>query len=153
MKIWVDADSCPVVIKEILFKAAKRTGISLTLMANHPLHIPLAAMIHFMQVPSGFDVADHAIVKRVCTGDLVISSDIPLAADVIAKGAVVLSPHGELYTTEEIQARLSMRNFMETLRESGLKTGGKAPFSQQDSRRFANQLDKILSKSRLKRLD
>ena len=144
MKIWVDADACPVVIKEILFKAARRTAVPLTLLANHAMNVPADKLIQFIQVKPGFDVADNEIVKRVISGDLVISSDIPLAAEVIEKGCTVLSPRGELYTASTIRARLSMRNFMETLRSSGVETGGPAALSQADRQAFANHLDKIL---------
>ena len=119
MVIWVDADACPVVIKEILFKAAERTRIQLTLVANHPLRIPPSACIQFVQVASGFDVADNEIVKRLCPGDLVITSDIPLAAAVIEKGGKALNPRGEMYTAENIQSILSVRDFMDSLRATG----------------------------------
>ncbi|MCH9637890.1 MAG: YaiI/YqxD family protein, partial [Betaproteobacteria bacterium] len=124
MKIWVDADACPVVIKEILFRAAERTSLQLTLVANHQMHVPPSPFIRMLQVESGFDVADNEIVKRLCVGDLVITSDIPLAAEVIKNGGLVLSPRGELYTVDNIDARLSMRDFMDTLRSSGIDTGG-----------------------------
>lgn len=145
MKIWVDADACPTVIKDILFKAAERTGVMMTLVANHPLHIPSSRHIRFMQVSQGFDVADNEIVDRIEAGDLVITGDIPLAADVIAKNAHALNPRGELYTTANIRARLNMRDFMDTLRASGVDTGGQAALSQRDRQAFANQLDKLLT--------
>ena len=145
MKIWIDADACPVVIKEILFRAAERTKWQLILIANHPLYIPPSPFIRMQQVESGFDVADNEIVKRVESGDLVITSDIPLAAEVIRKEGLVLSPRGELYTKENIGARLSMRDFMENLRNSGVDTGGQASMSQNDRKVFANQLDKLLA--------
>lgn len=144
MHIWVDADACPVVIREILFRAAQRTGLSMTLIANHPLKIPPSPLIQFMQVSHGFDVADNEIVDRVTAGDLVISADIPLAADIIAKGAWCLSPRGELFDKSNIAARLSMRDFMDTLRSSGVDTGGHKSFSHKDRLNFANQLDKLL---------
>jgi len=147
MKIWVDADACPVVIKEILFKAADRTGVSLTLVANQPVHIPPSPNIHMMQVASGFDVADNEIVKRSEAGDLVITSDIPLASEVIEKGAHALNPRGEMYTTENIKARRGMRDFMDTMRGSGMHTGGPSPFSQGERNAFANQLDRFLTKN------
>jgi hypothetical protein len=145
MNIWVDADACPVVIKDILFRAAERTGIHLTLVANQPVQIPRSTLIQFVLVSAGFDVADNEIVKRVSVGDLVITSDIPLAAEAIAGGALALSPRGELYTTDNIRARLSMRDFMETLRSSGVNTGGPPPLSQSDRMAFANQLDRLLT--------
>ncbi len=144
MKIWVDADACPVVIKEILFKAAERTGIQLTLVANQPVRVPPSRFISFVQVSSGFDVADNEIVKRLDAGDLVITGDIPLAADVIEKGGQALSPRGEMYTTENIKSRLNMRDFMDTLRAGGIETGGPSPLNQKHRNAFAGNLDKIL---------
>jgi uncharacterized protein YaiI (UPF0178 family) len=144
MKIWVDADACPVVIKEILFRAAKRTAVAVTLVANQPLHIPPSRYISFIQVPPGFDVADNEIVRRLSEGDLVITADIPLAAEVIEKGGHALTPRGEMYTTDNIRARLNMRDFMESLRASGVDTGGPAALNQADRQAFANQLDKLL---------
>ena len=146
MKIWVDADACPVVIKEILFRAAERTGVQLTLVANQPVPVPRSRLIQSIQVAPGFDVADNEIVKRLDAGDLVITGDIPLAAEVIEKGGHALNPRGELYTTDNIKARLTMRDFMETLRSSGVDTGGPPPLSQSDRQVFANQLDKLLRK-------
>jgi len=145
MKIWVDADACPVVIKEILFKAAKRTGLPMTLVANQPIHIPPSNNITMLRVGSGFDVADDEIVRQMSAGDLVITSDIPLAADVIEKGGLALSPRGELYTTDNIRARLSMRDFMDTLRSSGINTGGPPALNQNDRKAFAGHLDRILA--------
>lgn len=145
MKIWVDADACPVVIKEILFRAAERVGMQVTLVANQPVRVPPSRYIQFIQVPSGFDVADNEIVKRLDVGDLVITSDIPLAAEVIEKGGRALSPRGELYTTDNIKARLNMRDFMESLRSSGVDTGGPPPLNQSDRKSFANHLDKLLT--------
>ncbi len=147
MKVWVDADACPKVIKEILFKAAQRTHIHTTLVANHAMSIPPSEYIQFIHVPSGFDVADDEIVKHIESGDLLISSDIPLADEAIDKGAVVLSPRGELLTKENIGARLNMRDFLDTLRSSGIDTGGQAAMSASDRQHFANQLDKILTKA------
>ena len=147
MKIWVDADACPVVIKEILFRAADRTGVQLTLVANQPLNTPSSANINTLQVPRGFDVADDEIVKRLQTGDLVITSDIPLAAEVIEKGGHALSPRGEMHSTENIGARLNMRDFLDTMRASGVEMGGgPAVFSQRDKQTFANELDRFLTK-------
>ncbi|MGX5172596.1 YaiI/YqxD family protein [Aliikangiella sp. IMCC44653] len=145
MKIWVDADACPVVIKEILFRAAERTGIELTLVANQAINTPAARNIKSMQVVAGFDVADDEIVKRAQAGDLVITSDIPLAAEVIEKGALALSPRGELHTKDNIKARLTMRDFMDTMRASGVQSGGPAPLNQTDRKNFANHLDRILA--------
>ena len=145
MKIWVDADACPVVIKEILFKAAQRTGIHLTLVANHSIRIPASRNIKFLQVTQGFDVADNEIVKRVNKNDLVITGDIPLAAEVIEKGANALNPRGELYSKDNIKAILTMRDFMDTMRSSGIATGGPSALSQADRQSFANHLDKFLS--------
>ena len=146
MKIWVDADACPVVIKEILFKAANRTDVQVTLVANKPMRIPSSGRIKFIQVSSGFDVADNEIVKRMGLGDLVITADIPLAAEVVAKGGLALNPRGELYTTENIRDRLNTRDFLDTLRASGIETGGPPPLSKRDRQSFANHLDKLLSK-------
>ena len=144
MKIWVDADACPVVIKDILFKAAERTGVQVTLVANQPVHIPPSRFIAMLQVASGFDVADNEIVKRLGVGDLVITSDIPLAAEVIEKGGHALNPRGELYSADNIRARLNMRDFMDTMRASGIHTGGPPALSQSDRQSFANHLDKLL---------
>jgi len=147
VKIWVDADACPVVVKEILFRAADRTGVELTLVANQPLATPSSANINSLQVPKGFDVADDEIVKRLDAGDLVITSDIPLAAEVIEKGGHALSPRGELHTTENIRARLNMRDFLDTMRSSGVEMGGgPAAFSQRDKQAFANNLDRLLTR-------
>lgn len=147
MKIWVDADACPVVIKEILFRAAQRTGVELTLVANHALKVPPDANIRSLQVSAGFDVADHEIVRRVETDDLVITSDIPLASEVLEEGALALTPRGERFTAENIKARLNIRDFMETLRASGVQSGGPAALSQADRQQFANQLDRILARA------
>ena len=147
MKIWVDADACPVVARDILFRAAERTGVRLTLVANQPMNAPRSEHIKTLQVPRGFDVADDEIVKRLDAGDLVITSDIPLAAEVIEKGGHALSPRGEMHTTENIGARLNMRDFLDTMRSSGVEMGGgPAAFSQKDNQAFANQLDRILAK-------
>ncbi len=146
MKLWVDADACPVVIKEILFRAAERTCSLLTLVANQPIRVPSSQYIKTVQVPAGFDVADNEIVKRLKAGDLVITADIPLAAEVIEKGGHALNPRGELYTTENIKARLNMRDFMDTLRSSGVNTGGPPAISLSDRQEFANNLDRFLAK-------
>jgi len=145
MKIWVDADACPVVIKEILFRAAERTKTVTTLLANHYLKVPPSTVISFVQVSAGFDVADNEIVKRAEPNDLVITADIPLAAEVVEKGCLALNPRGELYTESNIRQRLNMRDFMDTLRSSGIETGGAPPISQADRQAFANNLDKLLA--------
>jgi len=145
MKIWVDADACPIVIKEILFKAAKRTGVLLTLVANQYINVPKANNINMLRVSSGFDVADNEIVKRVETGDLVITSDIPLAAEVIEKGGLALSSRGEMYAANSIKSKLNMRDFMDTMRSSGVHTGGPPPLNQSDRQAFANHLDRLLT--------
>jgi len=145
MKIWVDADACPVVVREILYRAADRTGTKVTLVANQPLNRPSSSNIDTLQVPRGFDVADDEIVKRLDAGDLVITSDIPLASEVIDKGGHALSPRGEMHTTENIRARLNMRDFLDTMRASGVDTGGgPAAYSQRDKQTFANVLDRFL---------
>ncbi|MEW6991894.1 YaiI/YqxD family protein [Colwelliaceae bacterium 6441] len=148
MKIWVDADACPVVIKDIIFRAAERTKTQTTLLANHYLKTPPSSVISFVQVSSGFDVADDEIVKRAQTGDLVITADIPLAAEVIEKGCIALNPRGELYTKSNIKERLNIRDFMDTMRSSGIQTGGAPPISQSDRQAFANNLDKWLAKQK-----
>ena len=144
MKIWVDADACPVVIKDILFKAAERTKVKLTLVANQYIRTPASQFITSLQVTSGFDVADDEIVKRCERGDLVITSDITLADEVIEKGGFALSPRGELYSAENIKARLNIRDFMDTMRASGINSGGPPPLSQSDRQAFANHLDTLL---------
>ncbi len=146
MKIWVDADACPVVIREILFRAADRVGVPMTLVANQPVRVPPSRHINTLQVPAGFDVADNEIVRRVAAGDLVITSDIPLAAEAIEKGALALSPRGELHTAENIRARLNMRDFMDSMRASGVDTGGPPPLGQSDRKSFADRLDTLLAK-------
>ena len=145
MEIWVDADACPKVIRDILFRAATRTGVTLTLVANQSMQTPPARHIRTLRVAPGFDVADNEIVRRVAAGDLVITADIPLAAEVIAKGAQALNPRGELYTRENIGARLNMRDFMDNLRGSGIHTGGPPPLNQTDRQAFANNLDRLLA--------
>jgi hypothetical protein len=147
MKIWVDADACPVVVRDILFKAAERTGVALTLVANQMLRVPPLPNITAVQVSAGFDVADNEIVRRCEEGDLVITSDIPLAAEVVEKGAVALNPRGERYTADNIRSRLNMRDFMETLRSSGIQSGGQSAYGQREKQAFANQLDRILARA------
>lgn len=146
MQIWVDADACPGAIKEILFRAADRTGIRVTLVANQFMRVPASSYIRFLQVPAGFDVADQRIVELLEPHDLVITADIPLAAAAIAKHAHALNPRGELYTQENIRERLSMRNFMDELRGSGVVTGGPPALNQRDRQAFANSLDAFIAR-------
>lgn len=146
MAIWVDADACPRPIKEILFRAAMRTQVEVILVANQMLTVPKSLWIRSLQVPKGFDVADIEIVQRVVAGDLVVTADIPLASEVIAKGARVITPRGEIYDVGSIAAALTMRNFMDTLRSSGVDTGGPAAFSASEQREFARKLDQYLAK-------
>lgn len=150
MHIWVDADACPGVIKEILYRVAERTRLPVTLVANQWLKTPPYPSLRALQVPKGFDVADNHIVDQAQPGDLVITADIPLAAAAIAKGALALNPRGELYSKENIRQTLDLRNFMDTLRSSGVETGGPPAFSQADRQAFANQLDRLLASRRLK---
>ncbi|MDG1469404.1 MAG: YaiI/YqxD family protein [Glaciecola sp.] len=147
MHIYVDADACPNLIKEILFRAAQRTKTHLTLVANQSIKKPASAFIHMLQVPQGFDVADDEIVLRVTPDDLVITADIPLAAEVIEKSAIALNPRGELYTTHNIRSILNMRDFMDTMRSSGVQTGGPPPITPTQRQQFANALDRILAKA------
>jgi uncharacterized protein YaiI (UPF0178 family) len=144
-RIWVDADACPKVIKDILFRAADRVGVAVTLVANQFIQVPKSRNIRSVQVPAGFDVADNHIVQQAEADDLVITADIPLAAEVVAKGCLALNPRGDLYTEENIRQRLNMRDFMDTLRSSGVNTGGPASLSQADRQSFANQLDRLLA--------
>lgn len=145
MKIWVDADGCPVVIKEILYKAAERRKVELTLVANRFLQVPRSSYITSLRVPQGFDVADNEIVKRLKPGDLVVTADIPLAAEVIAKGGDALNPRGEMYSRDTIGARLHMRDFMDSLRAGGVETGGPPVLNQADRQSFANSLDRFFA--------
>ena len=146
MTIWVDADACPRPIKEILFRAAERTGVMLTLVANHAMAVPKRPNVRLVQVRGGFDVADNEIMGRVEQGDLVVTADIPLAADVIARGGDALNPRGEMYSADTIRSILNMRDFMDTMRSSGVVTGGPPALSQADRQAFANQLDSWLAK-------
>lgn len=146
MKIWVDADSCPNAIKEILFRAAERTGVRVTLVANHDIRVPRSQHVRFLRVAGGFDVADDEIAGRIDAGDLVITGDIPLAAEIIERGGLALSPRGERFTRDNISARLTMRDLMESLRASGVESGGQAPLNQGDRKAFADQLDRILAR-------
>ena len=150
MKIWVDADACPNVVKEILFRAANRVEVAVTLVANQFIRVPPSPHIKSIQVESGFDVADNYIVQQAEPGDLIITADIPLADEVITKGAHALNPRGEMYTKDTIKQRLQMRDFMETMRSSGVQTGGPAPLSQADRQNFANKLDAFLAKNHRK---
>jgi uncharacterized protein YaiI (UPF0178 family) len=146
MTIWVDADACPKVVREILFRAAERSQVPLTLIANQPIPTPPSRIIRAIQVAGGFDVADEEIARRVEPGDLVITSDIPLAAAVVEKGGTALSPRGESFTAANVRARLNMRDFLDTMRASGINTGGPPALSQTDRREFANALDRYLAK-------
>jgi hypothetical protein len=145
MNIWVDADACPAVVKDILYRAAERTRVPLTLVANKPLRTPPSPFIRTLQVSRGFDVADNEIARRVEPGDLVVTADIPLAAQVIERGGHALDPRGELFSPETIRERLTMRDFMDELRASGVQTGGPPPLAHGDRQRFANQLDRLLA--------
>ncbi len=145
-KIWVDADACPNVIKDILFRAAERTGVAVTLVANQPLRVPRIPSVKTLLVSSGFDVADNEIVKQAAAGDLVVTADIPLAAEVIAKGAQALNPRGELYSPDTIRAVLTLRDFMDTMRSSGNVGGGPPPLTQADRNAFAGHLDTWLAR-------
>lgn len=144
MAIWVDADACPKVIKEILYRAADREKIEITFVANQRLVVPASPFLRTLQVPAGFDVADNEIVRRVQPDELVITADIPLAAEVLEKGGVALNPRGERYSNATIRERLTMRDFMDTMRASGVQTGGPATMNQRDRQQFANELDKWL---------
>ena len=145
MKIWVDADACPKAVKEILYRVAERTKISVTLVANSPLHLPHSSFIHLIQVGSGADIADDEIADKCEVGDLVITADIPLAARVVEKGAQALDPRGTIYDKNNIGQVLSMRNFMDELRGSGVETGGPSGFGQKEKFNFANALDKFIA--------
>jgi uncharacterized protein YaiI (UPF0178 family) len=147
VNIWVDADACPAVIKDILYRAAERVRIPLTLVANHALRTPPSPYVRTLQVPRGFDVADEEIARRVASGDIVVTADIPLAAQVIERGAHALDPRGELFSSDTIRERLAMRNFMDELRASGVQTDGPAPLAHADRQRFANQLDRLLARA------
>lgn len=148
MKIWVDADACPVALKNIICKAADRTQTETYFLANHPITVPPSKNIRFIQVSTGFDVADNEIVKRVTNGDLVITQDIPLADEVITKGAAVINTRGELLDKHNIKSRLNIRDFLDTMRSSGVQTGGPSKLSASEIQQFANNLDKTLQKNR-----
>ncbi len=147
MNIWVDADACPAAVKEILFRAAERVRIRLTLVANRPMRIPPSPFIHAIQVPNGFDEADRKIAELASKGDLVVTADIPLAAQVVEKGGIALNPRGDRYTRDNIGESLSLRNFMDEMRGSGVQTGGPSAFSHADRQAFARELDRLLSGS------
>ncbi len=147
MAIWVDADACPRAIRDILFRAAERCGVVVTLVANQSIEIPRSRYVRMLQVSNGFDVADNEIVRRAVAGDLVVTADIPLAAEVIEQQAQALSPRGEQFTKDNIRQRLNMRDFMDTMRSSGLTTGGPPPLSATDRQAFANGLDTYLARS------
>jgi uncharacterized protein YaiI (UPF0178 family) len=146
-KIWVDADACPVVIRDILIKSAQRTKVVITFVANHSIPLPKLSCIQFRQVGAGFDIADNWIVKNCESNDLVITQDIPLAAEVIAKGCLAMTPRGVVFTAANIRQRLSMRDFMETMRSSGIQTGGPSAFHARDKQTFGNKLDQWLQKN------
>ncbi|MDQ0140490.1 YaiI/YqxD family protein [Cupriavidus necator] len=146
MQVLVDADACPVVVKEMLYRAAQRVEVCVTLVANKYLRTPPSRFIKTLQVPAGFDAADDRIVELVSSGDLVITADIPLAAAALDKGAYVLDPRGTWFTPENIRERLTMREVMEQLRSSGIDTGGPAPYGAQDGKAFAGQLDRFLAR-------
>jgi uncharacterized protein len=147
MQIWVDADACPVVIKDILYRAAERTQVALILVANKALSTPRSPYISSRRVDSGFDVADNYIVAQIEPGDVVITSDIPLAAEVLEKGGHAINPRGERYSHDTIRQKLIMRDFMDTMRSSGIQGGGPPPLNQTDRRNFANELDRLLAQS------
>jgi uncharacterized protein YaiI (UPF0178 family) len=153
MHIWVDADACPAVVRDILFRAAERLQLPITLVANKPLRAPASPYIRTIQVSRGLDVADNEIARRLDPGDLVITADIPLAADVVARGGHALNPRGEFYTEENVREHLAMRDFMEALRGSGVRTGGPQPLDQSDRKRFADQLDRFLSRQERRTTD
>jgi hypothetical protein len=146
MQIWVDADACPNTVKEILFRAAERRRIRITLVANHAVRTPPSPFVRAIRVPHGFDVADDKIAAELAPGDLVITADIPLAAEVIERGGHAINPRGELYTTDSIKERLAMRDAMDQLRSSGVMTGGPPTLNQRDRQAFANQLDRFLTR-------
>ncbi len=145
MHIWVDADACPVAIKEILYRAAERAQVPLTLVANKPLQVPRSRFIRSLQVERGFDIADAEIAQRLAPGDLVITADVPLAAEVIARGGHAIDPRGERYTPDNVREHLAMRDLLTKLRETGVQTSGPAPLDQTDRKRFADQLDRFLT--------
>jgi uncharacterized protein YaiI (UPF0178 family) len=146
MKIWIDADACPKPIKEMLFRASDRTSTALTLVANQWMAVPPSPLITIIQVPQGSDVADAKIVELCQPGDLIVTADIPLAAQVVAKGAFALNPRGELYDKGNIGGVLAMRDFMDSLRGSGMETGGPAAFGQKDRQKFADALDRFIAR-------
>lgn len=144
MKIWVDADACPRPVKDVLYRAAKRTGVPCTLVANQPMGVP--PHIRTVLVAKGFDVADHHIVEHAAPGDIVITADIPLAADVVDKGCLAINPRGQTYTEDNVKDRLATRDLMDELRSTGMETGGPPAFSKRDIQAFANALDRLLAR-------
>ncbi len=148
VQIWVDADACPLEIKQLLFRAAQRTKIKVTLVANQPMRTPVSEYVDSIRVASGMNIADRHIVELVMIGDLVITADIPLAADVVAKGGQALNPRGELYTVDNVGGRLAARNLMDELRGGGMITGGPSNFNAKDRQAFANQLDRWLARAK-----
>jgi uncharacterized protein YaiI (UPF0178 family) len=152
MQIWVDADACPAAVKEILFRAADRAQLVTTLVANTLLRVPPSRYLRALQVPRGFDVADKRILQELAAGDLVVTADIPLAAEAIARGAQALNPRGELYSADNVRELLALRNFMDELRGSGVRTGGPPALSAADRKRFADQLDRLLARHRAAQL-
>ena len=146
MKIWIDADACPGAVKEILYRASGRLNIPVCLVANADLYVPPSPLITAVRVPKGFDVADNYIVREMAPEDIVITADIPLAANIVEKGAVALDPRGELYSEENVRERLSVRNFMQDLRAGGLISGGPPPLKETDHKKFAAALDRLLAK-------
>jgi len=148
MQIWIDADACPKPVKETLFRASARRRVALVLVANAPIAVPKSSLIRCVQVAGGFDVADNEIAARVQPGDLVVTADIPLAAQVIERGATALDPRGELYTADNVKSRLSVRNFMADLRSAGVDAGGARPWHARDTQAFANALDRWLARQR-----
>lgn len=146
--IWVDADACPHTVRDILLRAAERTGVSITFVANQPIRLPTGLSVKAVQVPAGFDVADHYIAQRVTVDDLVVTQDIPLAAEVVKIGAAAVSPRGQRHTRESIGQRLAIRDLMSDLRDAGMVRGGPPPLNHADRQNFANELDKWLAQRR-----
>ena len=153
LNIWVDADACPAVIREIICRAANRTQVDTTFVANQFIRLENSRYTNMLQVEQGFDIADNTIVQRAKAGDIVITSDIPLAAEILDKDGVVLAFRGQRYTRENIKARLNMRDFMETMRASGIQSGGPAALSHTDRQRFANELDRLLTAAQKRQLE
>jgi len=146
MRVWVDADACPRPVKEVVFRASERRGVRVTLVANRSMHVPRSELVDLIVVPQGFDVADERIVDELSSGDLVVTADVPLAAAVLERGGHAVNPRGEMYTEENIGERLSVRDFMDELRSTGVETGGPAAFGKKDVQAFSNQLDRFLTR-------